>query len=489
VELEQIKNLRRWVTGHPYFRVLDSISKDLGSEIFLTGGLVRDRLADRQTQDVDLTMAREALRIAQKFADQTGGSLVLLREEAETARVVFKEASFDFAKFRGPDLEADLRGRDFTINTISLALSRAFGPEEWPLMDPLGGISDLGHKILRMAGPFSFDQDPLRTLRAFRFSAQLGLTIDPATLQSIKESASKLVETAPERIHHEWLLLLSQPFCFAQVGQMDSSGLLEVLFPELVRLKGVVQNRYHHLSAFDHSWLSLRCLEEIFSGPTSLPSRLAEEVNVYQEEGRKLPWLKWAVLLHDLGKSATAENKGDRLTFHGHASASQSLFQSIAERYRLSHRERNYIVQMIGWHMRPLHLAEEMRKGTLSRRALTRFVREVADDLNGVFALSLADSLAAQGPEKPKDSEAGIMALWEKALLIRDEFILPMRKAPALLSGLDLIELGLTPGPLFKTLLSELEEERFEGGITNKEEAVGWLRKQIASKKSLTKAP
>ena len=81
------------------------------------------------------------------------------------------------------------------------------------------------------------------------------------------------------------------------------------------------------------------------------------------------------------------------------------------------------------------------------------------------------------------------MALWEKALLIRDECIRPMRKAPALVSGLDLIELGLTPGPLFKTLLSELEEERFEGGITNKEEAVGWLRKQIASKKSLTKAP
>jgi poly(A) polymerase len=484
MELEQLKNLRRWVTDHRHFQILRLLSDKLRVEVFITGGLVRDRIINKETPDVDVTLAREALQLAQLFADQIGGSFVLLREEAETARVVLKGATYDFAKFRGPDLEADLRGRDFTINAIALSLNQAFEEKEWTVIDPLGGIDDLKNEILRMTSPDCFNQDPLRTLRAFRFSSQLSLTVEPNTFQAIKDAAGLLTRTAPERIHHEWLVLLSQPACFHQVELMDPAGLLEVLFPELCQLKNVPQNGYHHLNAFEHSLLSLRYLEEVISGHPLLSAHLEEEVLNYQKGKIKLPWLKWATLLHDLGKAATGEKKGDRLTFYDHVSASQNLFQSIAERYRLSHREKNYIQQMIGWHMRPHHLIQEERKMELSRKALTRFIREVGDDLNGVFLIGLADSLAAQGEEKPADLETHLIAFWEKALEVREEVVRTLQKARPLLTGQDLIDLGLLPGPLFKTLLSDIQEERLEGRITSREEALQWAQRRIASRKT-----
>lgn len=129
--------------------------------------------------------------------------------------------------------------------------------------------------------------------------------------------------------------------------------------------------------------------------------------------------------------------------------------------------------------MRPLLLAQEDRIGHLTRRAMIRFVREGADELSGHFLLALADSLAAQGKEKPKDLEDRLKNLWREVLSIREALIRPLGKKQALISGGDLIGLGLTPGPLFKTLLSEIEEARLDGEISSREEALGWVKKRL----------
>ena len=151
----------------------------------------------------------------------------------------------------------------------------------------------------------------------------------------------------------------------------------------------------------------------------------------------------------------------------------------IAKRYRLSHREKAFIEKIIGLHMRPLLLAQEDRIGHLTRRAMIRFVREGADELSGHFLLALADSLAAQGKEKPKDLEDRLKNLWREVLSIREALIRPLGKKQALISGGDLIGLGLTLGPLFKTLLSEIEEARLDGEISSREEALGWVKKRL----------
>jgi poly(A) polymerase len=395
------------------------------------------------------------------------------------ARVVIDGRIFDFSKFRGPDLEADLKGRDFTINTICLSLSQAFAPGEWIPYDPLKGIRDLEARLLRMTHPDCFQQDPLRILRAFRFSAQLGLTIESGTRQAIQKWAPALIRSAPERIHHEWLLLLSQSTSFASICEMEEVGLLEVLFPEIGLLKGIRQDRYHHLDVFQHSLLTIQFLEKLIQRHIPLPADLESELIAFLNKGQVLAWLKWTALLHDLGKATTGNEKKGHLTFYGHAEASQRQFDSIAERYRLSNQEKTFIQKMIGGHMRPLYLVQEEGQGSLTPRALNRFVREGSDELSGFFLLALADSLAAQGPEKPDDLEARIINLWRKALLIRDERIRPLEKVPPLISGKDLIDLGLKPGPLFKTLLSEINEEQLEGTVQSHEEALVWIKKRI----------
>ena len=479
MELEQIKNLRAYVVGHPFFKILLQIAQEAGAEVYLVGGLVRDQLLGRETQDWDLTLSQNALRIARLFAEQTGGTFVLLRQEGETARVVIDGRNFDFCKFRGPDLEGDLRGRDFTINAIGLSLPQAFRPGEWVLVDPLGGIKDLEMGILRMAGPDCFKQDPLRLLRAFRLSAQLGLTMDPDTGLAIKRWAGNLTQSAPERIHYEWGLLLSHGHSFDSVNQMDDAGLLEILFPEMGRLKGVEQDRYHHLDVFQHSLRTLQCLEELIQKVIPLPTDLDAEISSYLFEDRKATWLKESALFHDLGKGTTGAEKEGHKTFYGHAEASKNQFASVAQRYRLSHQEKAFVEKIIAGHMRPLLLSQEDRMGHLTLRAMIRFVREGADDLSGHFLLALADSLAAQGKEKPKDLEDRLKNLWREALSIRETLIRPLGKKQALVSGRDLIGLGLTPGPLFKTLLSEIEEARLEGTILNREEALGWVKKRL----------
>lgn len=484
MECDQIKNLRPWVVNHHPFNILLKISQEIGAEVFLIGGLVRDRLLGRETRDVDLTLSQKALKAARLFAEQTGGTFVLLREEGEMARVVINGQSFDFSKLRGPDLETDLKARDFTINAICLPLAQAFAPGEWLPYDPLKGIRDLEERLLRMTDPNCFQQDPLRILRAFRLSAQLGLTIDSDTRQAIKKWGPVLTRSAPERIHYEWLLLLSQPAGFVSLLEMEEAGLIEVLFPEIGLLKGIRQDRYHHLDVFQHSLLTFQSLEKLIQRHFPLPTDLEAEMISFLKPDWKPACLKWAALVHDLGKAVTGNERKGHQTFYGHPEASQGQFDSIAQRYRISNQEKTFIQKMIGGHMRPLLLVQEEVRGHLTPRALNRFVREASDELSGFFLLALADSLAAQGPEKPQDLEDRIMNLWRQALLIRDEWIRPPEKVPALVSGRDLIELGLKPGPLFKTLLSEIKEEQMEGRISSREEALDWITKRLISFKS-----
>jgi poly(A) polymerase len=478
MESEQIKKLRQQVVDQPEFDLLLRISQEVGAEIFLVGGLVRDGLLGKEIEDWDLAFSCQALEGAAIFADRTGGTLILLRKEREMARVVLHGRTFDFAKFRGPDLLADLIGRDFTVNAIALSLTQAFSNKEWVPYDPLNGIRDLRIRVLRMSAPDCFEQDPLRMLRAFRLSAQLGMTIDPDTRQAIEKFAPSLIQSAPERIHYEWLMLLSQQASFFPLEEMARAGLLEVLFPEINHLRGIDQDRYHHLDVYQHSLLTLHSLENLLQRVLPLTEDLEREMVSFLKENNKTAWLKWAALLHDLGKAVTGNERGGHKTFYGHAESSQKLFAPIADRYRVSTREKIFIDRMIGWHMRPLYLVQERLNQTLTRRAVIRLVRETREDLTGIFLLALADSLAAQGNEKPKDLEDRLKEVWRKAIFTREEIFRPLEGIPPLLSGRDLIGLGFTPGPIFKNLLSEIQEAHLEGKISNRTEALEWIRRR-----------
>jgi poly(A) polymerase len=481
VEQHRIRliNLRDWVTREPLFQTLRQTADRLGCACYLTGGLVRDWLLGRTTQDIDLAVSSLALDLAREFAQAARGTFVLLKKDQETARVVLPDLQFDFAGFRASSLPADLRDRDFTINSIALPLASAFGPDPWEPIDPLNGAGDLAQGIIRRCGPNSFFQDPLRLLRAYRLKAQLGMEIESETRQGLNQWGPSLNRSAPERRLYEWVQLLSQPEAGPSLSLMDEDGILDILFPEFLPLKHTPQNSFHHLNVFDHSFQAFQRLEQLLTGEAHLPPEVTEALKTCPENGAHRPYLKWTALVHDLGKPAAAERKDDRWIFHSHDRLGQELFGKIAERFRLGHRARDTMVRLIGWHMRPFHLLQERSKGRLTTRAILRLVKEVNLELNSVFLLALSDCRAAQGPDHPPDLEDRLIRLWLEALQIQKEVIVPLASAPPLITGDDLIRLGFTPGPLFKEMIDRIKEEQWSGAITTREEALDWIRKAI----------
>ncbi len=475
VERLQIKNWRSWVEGQPFFEPLCRIARELETEVFLVGGMLRDRLFGRESRDADFVFSRHALAGARLFAERFGGTFVLLRTEGGMARVVREGWTFDFSDFRGPDLIADLQERDFTINTLCLPLLPS--PTENPdaLLDPFHGIKDLRQGILKTVSEASFRKDPLRLLRAFRLSVQLGLSLDPQTRRSLGRSAPLIQRCAPERVHHEMQLLLAEDASFSGLQGMEEEGLLGQLFPELIRLKGIGRNRYHHLDALAHSLLSLGRLERLGQDPFLLPPELGREAKLFFQDSRQTVWLKWAALFHDLGKAETAAEKNGETVFYGHPGLSRTLFEQIAHRYRMGRRERETIAWWIENHMRPFYLCHEERAGVLTRKALIRLIRDSGPLLNGLFLLAWADLSAAEGPEKTPDQEERLLTVWSKTATLRAEWVKPLQSARPLLTGKDLLALGLVPGPLFKRLLTELEEKRMAGEIENRAQALRWV--------------
>jgi poly(A) polymerase len=477
----QIKKLRSHIQAEPLFRILKQTGREAGEEAYLVGGLIRDWMLGRQSRDVDLTLPHKALDMAHRFSERTGGTFVLLHKEAATARVVLPGWTFDFAKFRGPDLTEDLKGRDFTVNAIAFSLPQAFEEGVWTPVDPLSGLRDLQERLLRMAGPDAFSRDPLRLLRAFRLTAQHGLTFEAGTRQAIQRAAPLLTRSAPERIHYEWNLLLSQPGSTASIRDMDRLGLLAVLFPELKAIRGLKQPGCPSLDAFQHSLLTLQYLEELLRGDRGLPQALRRALQRYCSRQGVPPVLKWAALFQDLGKPDRTHNKKEPLNLHGQEEFSEQRIALLARRLRLSNHEKEAIGRLIALHRRPLTLLGEAGTGTPSRRVLVRFIKDASHDLSGIFLLALAGSLASQREVKPADQEILLKKLWSQALCLQEEVVRLLEKKESLLSGFDIIEEGLKPGPLFKKILASLEEDFLAGEFATREEGLARLKKLLRS--------
>jgi poly(A) polymerase len=480
---DQLKKLRAWVIREPVFRILQQTADRLGSACFLTGGLVRDSFLGRPTQDIDLAVSRRAMELARDFAQTVQGTFVLLKEDQDTARVILPGLRFDFAGFRASNLLQDLNARDFTINSIALPLAPAFGPDPWERIDPLNGAGDLARRIIRQCGPNSFNQDSLRLLRAYRLGAQLGMEIEPETRGALKTWGPSLNRAAPERQLYEWIQLLAQPAAAPTLSLMDEDGILEILFPELIALKNTPQNGFHHANVFDHSLLAFEELEQFPCLKTSPAPELIKAVDAFCEKGEHWPYLKWTTLVHDLGKPAAAELRDYRWTFHDHDRLGRELFHQIAGRFRLGHQSRDYMTRLIGWHMRPFHLLQEESNGKLTPKATLRLVREINEDLDSVFLLAWADCRAARGPDRPPDLEDRLIRLWQEARRMREEILIPQENASPLVTGEDLIQLGLIPGPLFQKILLQIKEERWSGEIMTREEALAWIREGIEKKR------
>lgn len=442
-------------------------------EIYLVGGSVRDLLMGLPVHDLDFAVADDGLAVARPVADLLRAAYVPIDPERKTGRVILPEGDLyvDIAALRGPDLLADLRDRDFTINAMALVRTVE---GDWQLIDPLGGQGDLQQGILRAAAPTSFEHDPLRTLRAVRMCAQFHCTLDPFTESALRRAAAQLGEVSAERLRDEWFKLLALPGVARSVARLDELGLLEAILPELA-------NGGAHRPAWAHALGTVEALERLWAGLTR-PPPLADEVLPLEpfagllieryvtrlcDERTHLALLKCAALLHDLTADPTR---------------SAHLAAEIARRWRCSNREIAMLHQAI---VAQAHLPELVAQTTLSRRDLYRFYRVGGE--YGIDAVWIA--LACYLARRPAAEHTARWRRWmttaarlvEAYYLHRYEVIEP----PLLLNGHDLLALGVEPGPQVGDLLAALREEQAAGEITDREQALAFVRQYSVQKGKL----
>ena len=473
------------------FRTVAEILARQGGDAWLVGGSLRDRLLGRPTRDFDFALARHARQAAEEAARRFRAALVVLEEEREIFRVCLADGlQLDFARFKGQDIEEDLARRDFTINAMAARLGPDGTVRDSDLLDPHGGRGDLRKKIVRQVSASAFDQDPLRMLRAFRFAARLGFSVDPATLESIRERAGRIREPAVERSREELLLLLDSPRAYPVVLELDRCGLISALFPEIDPNRACALHYYPGKGVWGHSLDGLDNLEWIFHHLESeFPEDAAAVAPILSGKGAeteghsRAALMKLAVLLHDIGKAATAQTIEGRMRFFQHAEVGAKMTRAIARRFKFSSDAVQALSTLVLRHMRPGGIAHMPQ---VSDRTRFRFFRDLGDLAVPMLLVSLADRYTYLTPEE-RGTKQDLHERSTKELLrwhYQKEAERPAPK-PKLINGHILIErLGLEPGPLIGEMLRDLEEDIGVGEVSSTEEAVEAARRWLDRRKS-----
>jgi poly(A) polymerase len=374
-------NLRDKIDERVFHLVGDS-ADEMGLTACVVGGYVRDLLLRRPSKDIDFVAEGSGIELARRVASKVGkGAHVSVFATYGTAQVRYGKTELEFVgarresyniDSRNPVVESgtlaeDLSRRDFTVNAMAISVNKdSFGE----IIDPYDGMSDLYNKILRtpLDPDVTFSDDPLRMMRAVRFAAQLDFMIYPDTFDAIKRNAERIKIITKERINDELGKILRSPRPSIGFRLLDESGLLPLIFPELCALKGVesVEN-LGHKDNFNHT---LQVLDNV-------AARSDKE------------WLRWAALLHDIGKPATKKfEPGRGWTFRNHNFIGEKMVPRIFRNMKLPLNEKmKYVAKLVGMHMQPQAVGEEQ----VTDRAIRRMSKEAGEDLEDLMILAEAD--------------------------------------------------------------------------------------------------
>jgi len=419
--------------------------RDAGFQAFFAGGCVRDMLRGEAPTDFDIASDASAAEVQGLFrrtvpvGAQFGVVLVLI--DGQPIEVATFRADAEYVDGRHPvsvrpaSPAEDAQRRDFTINGMFS------DPETGAVWDYVGGRADLAAGVIRAIGDPAarIGEDRLRMLRAVRFAARLGFTIEPATFDAIRTHAAQITSIAWERIGEELIRILTEGNARRGFELLEQSGLLEHVLPEVKAMQGVEQSPDYHPEGdvYEHT---LRLLQQ-------LPPGCREE-------------LALGALLHDVAKRECAARQGERITFYGHPEVGAVRAVDICQRLRRSRETWERVDYLVRNHLRLVN-APQMRRSTLRR-----FLAE--DGIDELLELARLDARAASGDltyyEFCRAAQAHFAAECE-----------PL-KPPPLVRGRDLLALGYPRGPLYSEILHAVEEKQLEGELASSAAALDWVR-------------
>lgn len=445
---------------NPVLRMVGEEADNLGLECYVIGGWVRDLFLHRPSDDVDIVVVGSGIALAESVAKRIGkGAHLSVFKTYGTAQVKRGELELEFVGARRESyqhdsrnpivedgtLEEDQNRRDFTINAMAICLNKARYGE---LLDPFDGIGDLEQCIIRtpLDPDITFSDDPLRMMRAIRFATQLGFNLDGETFDAIARNKERIGIITRERIAEELNKIILSRRPSEGFLLLDKTGLLQLIFPELAALKGVeVKEGRGHKDVFLHT---LKVLDNLAETSDNL-------------------WLRWAALLHDIGKpKSKAWDAQAGWTFRNHNYIGAKMVPKIFAKMKLPLNEKmDYVKKMVDLHMRPINLIEE----TVTDSAVRRLLFEAGDDIDDLMLLCDAD-ITSRSEEKKARFHHNYQLVRQKMVELEERDRIRNFQPPV--NGDEIMEMfHLEPCSLVGELKAAVKDAILDGIIPNEYEA------------------
>lgn len=440
-----------------WLKKIGEIADKNSIEVYVVGGYVRDKLLGKEVNDIDIVVVGNGIEFAEDVAVSTRQKKIVTYEKFGTAMMPTDQGKIEFVgsrkekydrESRNPlvevgTLEEDLSRRDFTINALAISLNRKTFSK---LSDPFNGQTDLANKIIRTPlDPLTtFDDDPLRIMRAIRFSSQLGFSIEEKTLSAIPEMKDRLSIISQERITEEFMKILASPKPSVGLKLMFDTGIMRIVFPEIADLSGVEQRQdHHHKDVFLHT---LQVLDNI--------STMTDKI-----------YLRMAALLHDVAKPKTKKFiEGIGWTFHGHEEIGARMVKHIFRRLKLPLEHVPFVEKIVRLHQRPMQLVDEQ----VTDSAVRRILFEAGEEIDDLMTLCRAD-ITSKNPKLVKQYSENYDLVSQRMKEVEEKDKLRAFQPPV--RGDEIMEIcNLPSGKLVGIIKSKIEQAILEGTIPNERE-------------------
>ena len=456
-------NLTKEIEHIEFLKDAGIAAESAGVKVYAVGGFVRDIFLKREIKEIDFVVLGDGPSYAQAYAERLGIEHVNIFRNFGTAHFRYDNYDLEFVGARKESynrdsrkpyveegtFEDDLKRRDFTINTLAVSVNTEdFGE----LVDRFNGLEDLNNRLIKtpIDPNITFDDDPLRIMRAFRFASQLNFEVHPSIIEAASKLKARLSIVSQERITDEFLKILSSDKPSIGLHLLYYSGVMEVVFPEIANLGGVDQrNDHHHKDVFLHT---CQVVDNIVESTDDV-------------------WLRFAALVHDIAKPQTKRFvEGTGWTFHGHEDVGARIMKYIFQRMKLPFHQLPKIEKLVRLHLRPIALVDE----TVTDSAVRRLIVQAGDDLDDLIKLCRAD-ITSKNPHKVSRYLSNYDMVMEKVREVQEKDKLRAFQSPV--RGDEIMKIcNLPPSPKVGEIKTAIEEAILDGKIKNNyEEALEYL--------------